>query len=81
MAVDYRYSLSEAYENLGRVADRLGNHGRARALLNDALRVYDELLARGAVSAEYAAVPERIRREMGEVSRNSFNAEAQRTQR
>jgi hypothetical protein len=29
--------------------------------------MYDELLARGAVSGEYAAVPERIRRELREV--------------
>ena len=57
MAVSHRYSLSEACENLGRVADRLGQKKQANALLNDALKIYDELQSRGAISAEYAAVP------------------------
>jgi serine/threonine protein kinase/tetratricopeptide (TPR) repeat protein len=67
MAVAHRYSLSEAYENLGRVANRLGQKQQAKALLNDALKVYDELKLRGAISAEYAAVPARIEKELSEV--------------
>jgi non-specific serine/threonine protein kinase/serine/threonine-protein kinase len=64
MAVSYRYSLSEAYENLGRVARRLGQQQRARAYLNDALQIYDDLRTRGAISAEYAEVPDRIKKEL-----------------
>jgi Tfp pilus assembly protein PilF len=65
MAVSYSYSLSEAYENLGRVAHRLGQEQRARAYLNDALKIYDNLRERGAISAEYAEVPDRIKKELG----------------
>jgi serine/threonine protein kinase/tetratricopeptide (TPR) repeat protein len=65
--VEHRYSLSEAYENLGRVAMRLNQKERARTNLNDALRIYTELAARGAISAEYAEVPERIRKELSEI--------------
>ena len=64
LAVSHSYSLSEAYENLGRVAYRLGQEQRARAYLNDALKIYDELRARNAISAEYAEVPARIKREL-----------------
>ena len=64
LAVSHSYSLSEAYENLGRVAYRLGQEQRARAYLNDALKIYDELRARNAISAEYAEVPARIQREL-----------------
>jgi eukaryotic-like serine/threonine-protein kinase len=64
MGVTYRYSLSEAYENLGRVALRMGREGRGREYLREALKVYEDLSARGAISAEYAAVPARIRSEM-----------------
>ena len=67
MAVSHRYSLSEAYENLGRVANRLGKKRQAVALLNDALKIYDELKSRGAISAEYAAVPARIQKELSDV--------------
>jgi eukaryotic-like serine/threonine-protein kinase len=67
MAVSHRYSLSEACENLGRVAQRLGQKEQARTLLNEALKIYDELRERGAISAEYAGVPERIQRELREV--------------
>ena len=62
--VEHRYSLSEAYENLGRVDVRLGRKDEGRSWLARALAIYDELGARGAISAEYAAVPERIRAEM-----------------
>jgi tetratricopeptide (TPR) repeat protein len=65
MGVTYRYSLSEAYENLGRVALRVGAKERGNAYLREALKIYDELGARGAISAEYAEVPARIRNEMG----------------
>ena len=76
MGVSYRYSLSEAYENLGRVALAVGERrSAANAYLRDALQIYDDLRARGAISAEYAAVPERIRRELGEVKRVVFTAE------
>jgi Tfp pilus assembly protein PilF len=64
MAIAHRYSLSEAYENLGRAAMKLGQKERARAYLRDALKIYDDLRARGAISAEYAQVPERIQREL-----------------
>jgi tetratricopeptide (TPR) repeat protein len=67
MAVSYSYSLSEAYENLGRVAHRLGQEQRARTYLNDALKIYDALRDRNAISAEYAEVPDRIKKELGEV--------------
>ncbi|MEO8371042.1 MAG: protein kinase [Candidatus Solibacter sp.] len=67
MGVSYLYSLSEAYENLGRVSKVLGQQDRARTLLNDALKIYDDLQARGAVSAEYAKVPARIQKELSEV--------------
>ena len=67
MAVAHRYSLSEAQENLGRVANLLGQKQQAVALLNDALKIYDELQSRGAISAEYAGVPARIRKELSEV--------------
>ena len=62
--VEHRYSLSEAYENLGRVDVRLGRKEQGRRWLARALAIYDELGARGAISAEYAVVPERIRAEM-----------------
>jgi serine/threonine protein kinase/tetratricopeptide (TPR) repeat protein len=64
LRVDYQYSLSEALENLGRVALRMGRVPEGRAHLGNALRIYDELRVRGAVSAEYAQVPDRIRKEM-----------------
>src|SRR5439155_876735 len=67
MGVSYLYSLSEAYENLGRAAQRLGQKDRARTLLHDALKIYDGLQARGAISAEYAHVPARIQKELAEV--------------
>jgi non-specific serine/threonine protein kinase/serine/threonine-protein kinase len=62
--VEHRYSLSEAFENLGRVDLRLGRTEEGRSWLARALRIYDELSARGAVSAEYAGVPARIRAEI-----------------
>jgi Tfp pilus assembly protein PilF len=62
--VEHRYSLSEAYENLGRVAAKAGQRDRARNYLREALNIYDELGARDAISAEYAWVPDRIRKEM-----------------
>ena len=37
------------------------------SLSDDALEIYDELKSRGAISAEYAAVPARIQKELGEV--------------
>jgi serine/threonine protein kinase/tetratricopeptide (TPR) repeat protein len=64
MGVSYRYSLSEAYENLGRVAKQLGQKEQGQSYLREALKIYDELSARGAISAEYAGVPGRIRSEM-----------------
>ncbi len=64
MGVSYRYSLSEAYENLGRVAKQLGQKEQGQAYLREALKIYDELRARGAISAEYAEVPARIKSEM-----------------
>jgi tetratricopeptide (TPR) repeat protein len=67
MAVAHRYSLSEAHENLGRVASRLGQKQQAVALLSDALKIYDELESRGAISAEYAGVPARIQKELSAV--------------
>ena len=63
--VEHRYSLSEAYENLGRVDLRMGRTQEGRKWLGQALRIYDELGARSAISAEYASVPARIRGEMG----------------
>ena len=66
LRVEHRYSLSEAYENLGRVALRVGRRDDARKRLAQALAMYQELGARGAISAEYAEVPDRIRREMAE---------------
>jgi len=65
--VEHRYSLSEAYENLGRVAAVLRQKERARSHLNEALKVYDGLAARSAISAEYAQVPDRIRKELADV--------------
>jgi serine/threonine protein kinase/tetratricopeptide (TPR) repeat protein len=62
--VDYQYSLSEALENLGRIALRLGRAAEGRANLKEALRIYDDLRARGAISAEYAHVPGRIQTEL-----------------
>jgi len=62
--VDYQYSLSEALENLGRVAQREGRAAQGREYLQEALRIYDDLRVRGAISAEYATVPERIQREL-----------------
>jgi serine/threonine protein kinase/tetratricopeptide (TPR) repeat protein len=67
--VDYQYSLSEALENLGRVALRLGRGADGQACLKEALRIYDDLGARGAISAEYAQVPDRIRKEMAALTR------------
>jgi len=64
LRVEHRYSLSEAYENLGRVDLRMGRPQEGRRWLARALAIYDELGARGAISAEYANVPERIRGEM-----------------
>jgi len=64
LRVEHRYSLSEAYENLGRVDLRLGRAAEGRAWLAKALAIYVELAARGAVSAEYSGVPDRIRAEM-----------------
>jgi non-specific serine/threonine protein kinase/serine/threonine-protein kinase len=64
--VEHRYSLSEAYENLGRVQLRLERREEGRKWLARALAVYDELGGRGAISAEYAVVPDRIRREIAE---------------
>jgi Tfp pilus assembly protein PilF len=64
MTVTYHYSLSEAYENLGRVALQRSQKERGHAYLRDALAIYEELAKRGAISAEYAEVPARIRREM-----------------
>ena len=64
--VEHRYSLSEAYENLGRVQLRLERREEGRKWLGRALAVYDELGGRGAISAEYAVVPDRIRREITE---------------
>ncbi|MEO8597431.1 MAG: protein kinase [Candidatus Solibacter sp.] len=66
LGVSYNYSLSEAYENLGRVALKLGQKERARALLKDAQQIYDDLSARGAISAEYSQVPARIQKELSE---------------
>ncbi len=64
LRVEHRYSLSEAYENLGRVAALLRQTGHARSQLNEALRIYDGLAERNAISAEYARVPDRIRKEL-----------------
>ena len=57
---------------LGRVAAVLRQQERARAQLNDALKIYDGLAARNAISAEYAHVPERIRKELAELSRGAI---------
>jgi len=67
LRVEHRYSLSEAYENLGRVAAVLRQRARAQAQLNEALKIYDGLSARNAISAEYAQVPDRIRKELAEL--------------
>ena len=64
VAVEHRYSLSEAYENLGKVFMKLQAYDRARPYLQDALKIYEELKARGAISAEYAEVPARIEKEL-----------------
>jgi non-specific serine/threonine protein kinase/serine/threonine-protein kinase len=64
--IEHQYSLSEAYENLGRVAMRLKQRDRAQAQLNQALKIYQDLETRGAISAEYADVPARIRKELNE---------------
>jgi non-specific serine/threonine protein kinase/serine/threonine-protein kinase len=64
LRVEHRYSLSEAYENLGRVDLRLGRKEEGRKWLTRALAIYDDLSTRGAISAEYAMVPDRIRSEM-----------------
>jgi tetratricopeptide (TPR) repeat protein len=64
LRVEHRYSLSEAYENLGMVDLRMGRGQEGRKWLADALGIYDELEKRGAISAEYAEVPARIRKEM-----------------
>jgi tetratricopeptide (TPR) repeat protein len=69
--VAHRYNLSEAYENLGRVAAKSGQTDRARNLLREALSIYEELGARDAISAEYAWVPGRIRKEMSGVGKAS----------
>lgn len=63
--VEHRYSLSEAYENLGRVELRLARKEEARKWLTRALAIYDDLANRGAISAEYAKVPDRIKNELG----------------
>jgi len=65
--VEHQYSLSEAYENLGRVAHQLKQKDRARSELKEALRIYEALAARNAISAEYANVPDRIKKELAEV--------------
>jgi non-specific serine/threonine protein kinase/serine/threonine-protein kinase len=62
--VEHRYSLSEAYENLGRVDLRLGRKDEGRKWLTRALGIYDELSKRSAISAEYAKVPDRIKKEL-----------------
>jgi eukaryotic-like serine/threonine-protein kinase len=67
LRVEHRYSLSEAYENLGRVAAVLRKQDRARAQLNEALKIYQGLAERNAISAEYAHVPDRIRKEMADL--------------
>jgi len=67
LGVAYLYSLSEAYENLGRVALTLGEKARARTLMKDALQIYSDLGARGAISAEYAHVPSRISTELAAI--------------
>jgi non-specific serine/threonine protein kinase/serine/threonine-protein kinase len=67
LRVEHRYSLSEAYENLGRVAALQRRQDRARAQLNEALKIYQVLAERNAISAEYAHVPDRIRKEMAEL--------------
>ena len=67
LRVEHRYSLSEAYENLGRVAAVLRHRDRAQAQLTEALKIYDGLSARNAISAEYAQVPDRIRKELAEL--------------
>jgi Tfp pilus assembly protein PilF len=56
--------LSEAYENLGRVDLRLGRKDEGRKWLTRALGIYDELSKRSAISAEYAKVPDRIKKEL-----------------
>ena len=50
-----------------RVAAKAGQRDRARNYLSEALSIYDELGARDAISAEYAHVPDRIRKEMPRV--------------
>jgi tetratricopeptide (TPR) repeat protein len=65
--VEHQYSLSEAHENLGLAAFQLRRKEQARSELKEALRIYDVLAARGAISAEYAQVPDRIRKELAEV--------------
>ena len=62
--VPHRYSLSEAYENLARVDLKLGRRQEERKRFTQALAIYQELERRGAISAEYAAVPARIRKAM-----------------
>src|SRR5207244_8424322 len=68
--VEHRYSLSEAFENLGRVAVRQKRPDLARSSLHEALHIYEELAAREAISAEYAHVPDRIRKEISELNPN-----------
>lgn len=80
MRIEYHTSLSEAHENIGLVAmldaERTSDLGQkirhlrtARAQLVRALELYDALQARNAVSAEYAAVPGRIRQELAQCDR------------
>ena len=49
------------------MALKLGQRDHARTLLHDALKIYDDLQARGAVSAEYAGVPARIQKELADL--------------
>ncbi len=77
LRIEHQYSLSEAMENIGKVSLFFANRSKsadvrrrraaeAKTSLLQALRIYEVLRERGAISAEYASVPKRIEEELGQ---------------
>ena len=62
MRIEYQRALAGAYENQGSVFEHKKNCGDARASYEKALRVFDALRARKALSAEYAETPARLQK-------------------
>ena len=60
--IEYQRALAGAYENLGSVFEHDHKCGPARAYYAKALNVFDALSARGALSAEYAGAPGRLKK-------------------